>query len=107
MVKRLTEHEAKKARERQTQVFEEDKRKKNKEKENKKKAIIKETLTNILNNNEKYKENCIKPSDFMKRIRGRRSSDSISSFQDCIHFEALASSRKAKSPEQEPRYYHL
>lgn len=107
MVKRLTDYEAKKARERQTQAFEEDKRKKNKEKENKKKALIKEIITNCIKNNERYRERCIKPKDFVTRIRGRRSSDSISAYQHCIHLEGLSVNRKIKSPVQEPRYYHI
>lgn len=107
IVKRLTEFESRKARERQTQAFEEDKKKKNKEKENKKRAIVKEILSNCIKNNERYLERCIKPKDFLKRNKGRRSSDSISSYQQSSHLEDMVGHRKSKSPEQEPRYCFL
>lgn len=105
MVKRLTDYEAKKARERQTQAFEEDKKKKNREKENKKKALLKEVIMNLVKQNERYIDRCIKRRDFLQRIKGRRSSDSISSYQSCLHIEDLKDSRKNKSPKQQARHY--
>ena len=107
MVKRLTEYESKKARERQTQTFEEDKKKKNKEKENKKRALVKDLIQNCIKNNQRYLDRCIKPQDFLKRIKGRRSSDSIAVYQLHSHLEDLVYHRRIKSPPQGPRYCHI